>query len=241
MTMLQLGCASSGFGTATKVLAANGRGIMHTHTHTWGRGSGGVKSTGVSQSVSKTLQNKRFGAPEFLGISPKLFAALRGIHPYLCTPVLPRGQHTHTLISRASRARRGERGTSGQRRRRKRGKWGKRWEVGMGGEGERRGKKGGKRGKRGKIWGPPDLDVSFRELKKKAPKQKIARTAPKTLLKKSGALPKKTRVLRQIAPESLPESSATSLSHKFFGVPFLSLILPFFVLFGTFPIFLGCS
>ena len=25
------------------------------------------------------------------GISPKLFAALRGIHPYLCTPVLPRG------------------------------------------------------------------------------------------------------------------------------------------------------
>ena len=40
----------------------------------------------------KTLQNKRFGAPNFLGISPKLFAALRGIHPYLCTPVLPRGQ-----------------------------------------------------------------------------------------------------------------------------------------------------
>ena len=71
----------------------------------WGRGSGGVKSTVVSQSVretsrdesqnvlstQKTLQNKRFGAPNFLGISPKLFAALRGIHPYLCTPVLPRG------------------------------------------------------------------------------------------------------------------------------------------------------
>ena len=40
----------------------------------------------------KTPQNKRFGAPNFLGISPKLFAALRGIHPYLCTPVLPRLQ-----------------------------------------------------------------------------------------------------------------------------------------------------
>ena len=40
----------------------------------------------------RTLQNKRFGAPKFWGISPKLFAALRGIHPYLCTPVLPRGQ-----------------------------------------------------------------------------------------------------------------------------------------------------
>ena len=40
----------------------------------------------------KTLQNKRFGAPNFLGISPKLFAALRGIHPYLRTPVLPRVQ-----------------------------------------------------------------------------------------------------------------------------------------------------
>ena len=36
------------------------------------------------------------------------------------------------------------------------------------------------------------------------------------------SLPKKTRVLRQIAPESSPESSAKSLSHKFFGVPFLS-------------------
>ena len=79
---------------------------------------GGVKSTGVSQSVretsrdesktfsppKKTLQNKRFGAPNFLGISPKLFAALRGIHPYLCTPVLPRGQlsqrseHSHFEI-----------------------------------------------------------------------------------------------------------------------------------------------
>ena len=38
----------------------------------------------------KTLQNKGFGAPNFRGICPKLFTALRGIHPYLCTPVLPR-------------------------------------------------------------------------------------------------------------------------------------------------------
>ena len=41
----------------------------------------------------KPLQNKGFGAPKFSGISPKLFAALCGIHPYLCTPVLPRGQN----------------------------------------------------------------------------------------------------------------------------------------------------
>ena len=39
----------------------------------------------------------------------------------------------------------------------------------------------------------------------------------------TGPLPIKTRVLRQIAPESSPESSAKSLSQKFFGVPFLSL------------------
>ena len=55
----------------------------------WGRGSGGVKSTGVSQSVRETsrvesqnvlsnqklFKNKGFGAPNFLGISPELFAA----------------------------------------------------------------------------------------------------------------------------------------------------------------------
>ena len=35
----------------------------------------------------------------------------------------------------------------------------------------------------------------------------------------------KTRVLRQIAPESSPERSAKSLSQKFFGVHFLSLIV----------------
>ena len=29
---------------------------------------------------------------QFSGISPQLFAALRGLHPHLCTPVLPRGQ-----------------------------------------------------------------------------------------------------------------------------------------------------
>ena len=46
----------------------------------------------------KTLQNKRFGAPNFWGISPKLFAALRGIHPYLCTPVLPLGQWKRSAL-----------------------------------------------------------------------------------------------------------------------------------------------
>ena len=37
-----------------------------------------------------------------------------------------------------------------------------------------------------------------------------------------GSLPNKTRVLRQITPESSPERSAKSLSHSFFVVPFLS-------------------
>ena len=67
------------------------------------------KTTGVSQNVKETskdesqcipslknISNKRFGDPNFWGISPKLFAALRGIHPYLCTPVLPRGQAKKT-------------------------------------------------------------------------------------------------------------------------------------------------
>ena len=35
-----------------------------------------------------------------------------------------------------------------------------------------------------------------------------------------GNIPNKTKVLRQIAPESSPESSVPSLSQKFFGVPF---------------------
>ena len=59
--------------------------------------------------------------------------------------------------------------------------------------------------------------------------QKIARTAPENFLNNSSALPNKTRVLRQFAPESSPKSSAKSLSQKFFGVPFLSLIVNEFV------------
>ena len=38
----------------------------------------------------------------------------------------------------------------------------------------------------------------------------------------TGSLPSKTRVLRQIAPESSPERSAKSLSRSFFVVPLLS-------------------
>ena len=38
----------------------------------------------------KPLQNKRFGAPNFWGISPELFAALYGIHPYTRTSPWPR-------------------------------------------------------------------------------------------------------------------------------------------------------
>ena len=51
----------------------------------------------------------------------------------------------------------------------------------------------------------------------------IARTAPNHFLNNSRSPPNKTRALRQIAPESSPESSAKSSSHKFFGVPVLSL------------------
>ena len=43
--------------------------------------------------------------------------------------------------------------------------------------------------------------------------------------KKNAFSPNKTRVLRQIAPESSPERSAKSLSHNFFVVRFLSPIL----------------
>ena len=39
-------------------------------------------------------------------------------------------------------------------------------------------------------------------------------------------IPSNTRILRQIAPESSPKSSAKSLSHKFFGVPVLALKKP---------------
>ena len=67
------------------------------------------------------------------------------------------------------------------------------------------------------------LRINLDQGPKKNPKaQKNARTVPKNSLKNSGALPNKTRVLRQITPESSPESSAKSLSQKFFGVPFLS-------------------
>ena len=62
------------------------------------------------------------------------------------------------------------------------------------------------------------------EPKKEPQSQKIARRAPKNFLNNSRARLNKTSVLRQIAPESSPESSAKSLSQKFFGVPFLSLI-----------------
>ena len=71
-----------------------------------GREVGGVKSTGVSQSVretstdesqcvpsqekKKTLPNKGFGAPKFWGISPK-FAALCGIYLGKYTGVLQEG------------------------------------------------------------------------------------------------------------------------------------------------------
>ena len=50
----------------------------------------------------KLLQNKRFGAPNFGGISPKLLAALRGIHPYRCTPVCLCGQK-HPSAARGGR------------------------------------------------------------------------------------------------------------------------------------------
>ena len=63
--------------------------------------------------------------------------------------------------------------------------------------------------------------------KKEPQSQKIARTVPKNFLNNSKALQSKTRALRQIAPESSPESSAKSLLHKFFGVHFLSLMKDF--------------
>ena len=70
------------------------------------------------------------------------------------------------------------------------------------------------------VFGPPQLWSGPQS-------QKIARTAPKNFLNNSRGLlviTHKIRVLRQIAPESSPESSAKSLSQKFFGVLFLSLI-----------------
>ena len=63
---------------------------------------------------------------------------------------------------------------------------------------------------------PPPMIKS----QQRTPKPKIARTVPKKFLNNLRALSNKTRVLMQITSESSPESSARSLSHKFFGVPF---------------------
>ena len=60
--------------------------------------------------------------------------------------------------------------------------------------------------------------------KKEPQSQKNRTNRPKNFLNNSGALPNKTRDFRQIAPESSPESLAKSVSHKFFGVPFPSLM-----------------
>ena len=43
----------------------------------------------VSSLSRKTLQNKGFGAPIFLAISPKLLAALCRMHPYFVHPYFP--------------------------------------------------------------------------------------------------------------------------------------------------------
>ena len=76
----------------------------------------------------------------------------------------------------------------------------------------------------GPLGTPVDWDRnSILRAKKEPQSQRIARTAPKKFLNNSRALPNQTRVLRQIMPESSPESSAKSLSQKFSGVPFLSL------------------
>ena len=59
---------------------------------------------------------------------------------------------------------------------------------------------------------------------KKNPKAKNHTNSTKEkFLDNSRALHGKTKVLRQIAPESSLESSAKSWSHKLFGVPFVSL------------------
>ena len=70
------------------------------------------------------------------------------------------------------------------------------------------------------------------EPKEEPQSQRIARTAPKNCLNNSRGLPVITHSNksfgRQIAPESSPESSAKSLSQKFFGAPFsqCSFVLP---------------
>ena len=59
--------------------------------------------------------------------------------------------------------------------------------------------------------------------KKDSQSQKLARTAPQYFLNSTSAAPRKTRVLKQIAPESSLDSSTKSLPHKLFVVPFSSL------------------
>ena len=68
------------------------------------------------------------------------------------------------------------------------------------------------------------IRAEFRSQKRTS-KPKNHRTAPKNFLNNSRALPNKTRVFRQMAPETSPKSSAESLSQKFSGVPFPSLMI----------------
>ena len=77
--------------------------------------------------------------------------------------------------------------------------------------------------------------LSFRNENQPKVKSQKGRTKPKNCMNSTKeyseqfegvtvSLPSKTRVLRQIAPESSPERSAKSLWHSFFVVPFLSQI-----------------
>ena len=75
-----------------------------------------------------------------------------------------------------------------------------------------------------KVQMPPQTPKYIQGTKNEPQSPKIARTAPINLLNNSRALTNKTSVPRQLTPESSPESSAKSLSHKFFGAPFLFLI-----------------
>ena len=59
--------------------------------------------------------------------------------------------------------------------------------------------------------------------KKRTPKPKNRTSNTKEFLNNLRSLANKIRGLRQITPESSPERSANSLSHKFFGAPSLSL------------------
>ena len=76
---------------------------------------------------------------------------------------------------------------------------------------------------RSTTWRPFEEKATNQAPERAHKVQKVARTAPNTFLNNSRALPNKTRVLRQIEPESSPERSGKSLSHNFFVVPFLSL------------------